>query len=482
MRQSFKTTALLCCAAAVSMTAEASPLQTSQAGLPQEQQTQEQQAQVQQESTDSSVLYFTLEEAMSYALEHNWDLQNSSLAVRQAEADRWAAIASMLPQVNGSLDYSNYMGYEMAFGETGLSIAMPPYGSLGVNASMAVSGAQIVSALIGKLSVEMSDVTRRQSQQEVAEQVRLLYFSALVSGQKVRLLYFSALVSGQTLELLERNLETVRRLHEFSQKSVDAGVAEQVDADQILVQVATLETSINEARRGLEMIYNSMRLQMNIGFDKEIVLTQTLDELMDVERSLDLLYDDFILENNFSYQLALKSTDLYRQQKNLAGWAYGPTLSAYYQYTGRKYFSDEMTMNMTPPNMVGVTLSIPIFSSGKNFETFKKAKLEYQKQLNTLENTEMALKIQHRQLKYNLSSAYERYQTQLKNLEVSQKVFDNIGKKYEFGHASSLDVTNAATTLITAQSTYVQAALDYVTAQIELEKLLNKNTYTQEEK
>ena len=464
MRQSFKTTALLCCAAAVSMTAEASPLQTSQAGLPQEQQTQEQQAQVQQESTDSSVLYFTLEEAMSYALEHNWDLQNSSLAVRQAEADRWAAIASMLPQVNGTLDYSNYMGYEMAFGETGLSIAMPPYGSLGVNASMAVSGAQIVSALIGKLSVEMSDVTRRQSQQEVAEQVRLLYFSALVSGQ--------------TLELLERNLETVRRLHEFSQKSVDAGVAEQVDADQILVQVATLETSINEARRGLEMIYNSMRLQMNIGFDKEIVLTQTLDELMDVEYSLALLYDDFILENNFSYQLALKSTDLYRQQKNLAGWAYGPTLSAFYQYTGRKYFSDEMTMNMTPPNMVGLTLSIPIFSSGKNLETFKKAKLEYQKQL----NTEMALKIQHRQLKYNLSSAYERYQTQLKNVEVSQKVFDNIGKKYEFGHASSLDVTNSATTLITAQSTYVQAALDYVTAQIELEKLLNKNTYTQEEK
>ena len=418
MRQSIKTTALLCFAAAVSMTVEASPLQALQAGPP-----QERQAQVQQEPTDSSVLYFTLDEAMSYALEHNWDLQNSSIAVRQAEADRWTAIASMLPQVNGTLD---------------------------------------------KISVEMSDVTRRQSQQEVAEQVRLLYFSALVSGQ--------------TLELLERNLETVRRLHEFSQKSVDAGVAEQVDADQILVQVATLETSINEARRGLEMIYNSMRLQMNIGFDKEIVLIQTLDELMDVERSLDLLYDDFILENNFSYQLALKSTDLYRQQKNLAGWAYGPTLSAYYQYTGRKYFSDEMTMNMTPPNMVGVTLSIPIFSSGKNFETFKKAKLEYQKQLNTLENTEMALKIQHRQLKYNLSSAYERYQTQLKNLEVSQKVFDNIGKKYEFGHASSLDVTNAATTLITAQSTYVQAALDYVTAQIELEKLLNKNTYTQEEK
>ena len=416
------------------------------------------------QEADTNVLHFSLDEAMQYALDHNWDLQNSSLAVRQAEADRWGAVSSMLPQVSGTLDYSNYMGYEMDLGGI-TSIAMPPYGSIGINASMSLSGAQIISALIGKVSVRMADVTYRQSQQEVAEQVRLLYFSALVSAQ--------------TVELLERNLVTVRKLHELSQKSVDAGVAEQVDADQILVQVATLETSINEARRGLEMIYNSMRLQMNVGFDKEIVLTQTLDELLDVEHSLDLIYDDFVLENNFSYQLVLQSTELYKKQKNLAGWAYGPTLSAFYQFTGRKYFSDEMTMNMTPPNMIGLTLSVPIFSSGRNYSSFRTAKLEYQKQLNTLENTRMALNIQHRQLKYNLSSAYERYQTQVKNVDVSQAVFDNIGKKYEFGHASSLDVTNAATTLITAQSTWVQAALDYVTAQIELEKLLNKNTYGQ---
>ncbi len=458
MKKQLETAVVVCCASALFLIAGAVPFKAAAQApsVP---------------DADTSVMYFTLDEAMAYALEHNWDLQNSSLAVRQAEADRWGAIATMLPQVNGTLDYSNYMGYEMEFGETGLAIAMPPYGSIGVNASMSVSGAQIISTLIGKLSIEMADVSHRQSQQEVAEQVRLLYFSALVSTQ--------------TVELLRRNLGTVRKLHELSQKSVDAGVAEQVDADQILVQVSTLETSINEAERGLEMIYNSMRLQMNVGFDKEIVLTQTLDDLMDVQHSLDLLYDDFILENNFSYQLALQSTELYRKQKNLAGWAYGPTLSAFYQYTGRKYFSDEMTMNMTPPNMIGLTLSIPIFSSGRNYTSFQKAKLDYQKQLNTLENTKMALNIQHRQLKYNLSSAYERYQTQVKNVEVSQAVFDNIGKKYEFGHASSLDVTNAATTLITAQSTYVQAALDYVTAQIELEKLLNKNTYgqsTQEQK
>ncbi|MBR6083650.1 MAG: TolC family protein, partial [Salinivirgaceae bacterium] len=45
--------------------------------------------------------------------------------------------------------------------------------------------------------------------------------------------------------------------------------------------------------------------------------------------------------------------------------------------------------------------------------------------------------------------------------------------KYEQGVASSLEVTNAGTNLISAQSSYVQALMELVTAQIELEKLLN---------
>ncbi len=403
-------------------------------------------------------LNFSLSDAIDYALEHNRSLQNASLSIRQAQADRWISIASMLPQASATLGYSNNMGYEMEL--MGRAIAMPPTGTLGVSVSMAVSGAQIVGSYIGTIAIEMADVTHQQTEQQIAQQVKLLYHSALVSQQ--------------TASLLEKNLETITKLHAFAQKSVDVGVSEQVDADQILVQMATIETSINESKRSLEMVYNSMRLLMNIPFDKEIVLTQSLDELLDVEKSFELLTDDFIIENNFTYQLALKGTELAKQQKNLAEWAYGPVLAATYQYNGKHYFSDEMTMNMTPPNMLALQLQIPIFSSGKNFESVKKAKLSLQQSRNDLADAEMSLNIQHRQLKYNLSSAYERYATQLKSVGVSQNVFDNISKKYEFGYSSSLDVTTAATNLIAAQSGYVQAALQYVNAMIELEKLLNK--------
>ena len=124
--------------------------------------------------------------------------------------------------------------------------------------------------------------------------------------------------------------------------------------------------------------------------------------------------------------------------------------------------------------MIGATLSIPIFSSGQRYKALQGAKIAHEKQMNTLADTEMSLKIQHRQLKYNLTSALERLQTQQKNVEVTQRVFDNISLKYEHGYSSSMEVTTAGTNLIGAQSSYVQALLEFVNAQIELEKLLNK--------
>ena len=84
------------------------------------------------------------------------------------------------------------------------------------------------------------------------------------------------------------------------------------------------------------------------------------------------------------------------------------------------------------------------------------------------------LLVQDRQLRYNLASSYENYTTQKKNIEVSQKVFDNISNKFEHGYASSLEVTNASTTLLTAQSNYIQALLEMVNSHIELKKLLNE--------
>ena len=87
---------------------------------------------------------------------------------------------------------------------------------------------------------------------------------------------------------------------------------------------------------------------------------------------------------------------------------------------------------------------------------------------------EDALQVQYDQLCYDLVSAMDSYQIQKDNLDVSRRVLENTTEKYRYGHASSLEVTNASTDLITAQSNYVQAVLSVLNAQVALENLLGK--------
>ena len=403
-------------------------------------------------------LALTLQQAQEMALQHSTAILNANLEVQKAEASRWQAIASMPPQVSASMDYSTNFGYQIDLG--GMKISMPPSATVGITTAVALSGAQVVSIQIADISRKMADLSLRKSDKEIADQAKLLYYSALVTDESIK--------------LLEENLASLKKLYEYSASSVRVGIAEQTDADQILVQVGAMANTLSSSKRSLEMIYNSIRLLLNVDVDTEIVLLQKLENLVNRDSVSELLSEEFDVERNNDFQLLMQSTELARKQVALTGWSGGPTLSVFHQYNAKKYFSDDMTMNMTPPNMLGIQLNVPLFTSWKLGSSVKAAKLNYKEQLNTLENTRLALNIQHRQLLYNLTSAVERYDTQKQSVEVARRVFDNIAKKYEYGMASSLDLTNAGTSLITAQSNYVQALLEMVNAQISLEQLLNK--------
>ena len=404
-------------------------------------------------------LSLSLQQAMDLAVERNNTLANAALDVRIAKANKWAAIAAMLPQITGSGDYSNFLGYEMDL--RGMTIAMPPYVTLGLRSSITFTPAMLVNAQISDISGKMSDITLKQSEQEITNQVKTLYLSALVSDE--------------VLLLLERNLECLQRLHEMTMTSVRVGASEQTAADQIAVQVAQLQNSISSSKRALEMTYNSMRLLLDVDVDTQIALTDTLDRLMTLDDYMGLIGEEFDMERNYTWQLAQKSTELAKKQLDATIMGSMPSLSAYHQYSYKEYLSkDANVMNMTPPNMVGATLSVPLFTSLQQTKKVQAARMTYEKQKNTMHDTEQQLQVQHSQLCYNLSTAYDTYNAQKQNLEVTQRVFDNISQRYEHGYSSAMDLTNTGTTLINAQSTYVQSIMEFLNARIALEKLLNK--------
>jgi outer membrane protein TolC len=419
---------------------------------------------VAQTNDSQKEMRLSLAEARDYALEHNRTLQNADLSVRQAYATRWQTIASMLPQADMSLGL-NYTDGKMKFS---LQEGMPPMeknienlaGSLNVSASIAVNGQLIMGALINNTAIEMQDINKRNSELDVVSSVETYYITALAMEK--------------TVGLLDKTMIDLEKLYEITENSVKAGVAEQTTADQIKVQVASMRSAINSTNRSLEMIYNALALQLAAGADVKLVLTDELDKVLNVEEALNLLSMDFDLAKNYGYQLAEQNVKMAKQNVIMAGMAYVPTLSAFYQYTApNKYFSGEAAMEQSM-GVVGLQLSIPLWSSGKRAAGITEKKLARQAAENSLADARDGLMVQHKQLRYNLSTAYEDFDTQKLNIDVSQRVFESTSNKFEYGHASALELTNASMTMLTAQSDYVQAILNLVNAQIELKKLLNK--------
>lgn len=405
-------------------------------------------------------LSLSLKEAQDYAVDQNRTLKNASLAVQEAYAQRWQTIAAMLPQVDGSYSYNNYLGYKATMSMMGkdMEIGMPNQGSLAVSASVGINGQGIVGALLNNVAIDMKKISLEKSELELRGSVMTSYVS-LLALQSIT-------------ELLDSSLVNIEELERMTQNAVDAGASEQTTADQIHVRVNAMRNNINVQRNNIALAYNSLKVLLDVPVETHLILEDDLDAILSPEAVLNLLSENFDVHNNLNYQLLEKSAELARRNVHMAGWAYGPTLSLAYNYTYQQYYG-EGGMRMTPPNVIQVGVRLPLWSSGKRAAGVVEKKIAYQEALNTLSETTDQLAIQYNQLCYNLSSAYQTYVTDKESLEVAQRVFASITQKYKFGASSMLELTNSSNDLINAQSTYVQAMLSLVNAQVELEQFLN---------
>ena len=406
------------------------------------------------------VLQLSLQEAQNHAVESNRSLKNASLAVQEAYAQRWQTIASMLPQVDGSYAYSNYCGYSatLSMGGMEVPVSMPNVGALGVTASMGLNGQGIVGALLNNIAIDMKKIALEQSESELRGNVMSSYVSVL------------ALQS--ITELLDSTLLNIEGLEQMTQSAVDAGAAEQTSADLIRVRVNTLKNSINQQKRNIELAFTSLKVLLDVPVETELVLTDKIDGILSAEKVLALLGENFIVENNLNYQLLSKNVELAKRNVHMAGWAYGPTVAVAYNYANQQYYG-EGGMRMTPPNLIQVSVKMPLWSSGKRAAGVVEKKIAYEEAKNTLSETTDQLAIQYRQLCFNLTNAYETYLNEKENIEVSKRVFNSATEKFKYGASSNLELTNASNDLINAQSSYVQAMLSLVNAQVELDKFLN---------
>ena len=407
------------------------------------------------QASNDKVLRLTLKEAQDYALQHNKTVWNAGLSVSEAQKKTWETISAGLPQVNATVSYQNMMGFKMSF--AGMSIAMVPTSNFQATVSQLLfNGSYWVGIKMSKMGEEMTETARLQAELDVKQQTQSAYQTILIIEEN--------------MNLLEQNLENIKALAQKTEDMVRIGVAEQTDADRMKLQVTMMMNAIKSVERNTELAYNLLRFQLGVDADTEIVVTQTLDDLMAEKDAKETLASEFDPNSNYNVQLMNKQIDLADMQISLAKAASLPTVAAFYSYT---YKIAKSTFDMSPNNVIGLQASIPIFASGQRYVHTQQAKIQLEKAQNNRELITDQLLMQEKQLRFNLKNAIETLELQKEAIEVSQRVYESVTRKFQQGTASSLDVTTASTNLLQAQTSYTNAMMEVFAAQTALEKLLN---------
>ena len=405
--------------------------------------------------SQTNVLHLSVEEAKEYAVQHNKSVWNAGLSVSEAQKRTWEIISAGLPQANASVDYSNMMGFSMSF--AGMEIAMPPTSNLQIQVTQLIFSASYwVGIRMARLGEEMTETAMLQAQLDARHQTQSAYFTVLVVQEN--------------LKILEQNLVNLEAIARTTQDLVRIGVAEQTDADQIRVQVLTMQNVIKSIERNIELAYNLLRFQLGVDANTQIVLTQTIDELMGAMNTNKILGQDFDVYNNYTVQLLDGQIDLANMQISMERASMLPTVAAFYNHT---YKIARSTFDMSPNNIIGMQASIPIFASGQRHSRSQQARINREIALNNRDLLTESLLMQEKQLRFNLNSVLETLELQKEAMTVAQRVFESVTRKYQHGTASSLDVTTANTSLLQAQGSYINAMMDVFNAQSELEKLFN---------
>lgn len=427
----------------------------------------------------------TLEQAREYALQHNKTLLNERDKVLSADKKVKETIAQGLPQVEGSLDYMTYFNYEMEFNFGGGN-------QPNINYSVLDAGDLEVLNAIGQMSssdpIIMSDQFSGKVQLtqlifsgqfyagiKIAKIARQLSDQSLIINEldvkeNVSNTYCLILTNEQTLKIINENLNNLETIQQHTTNLYRAGVAEATDVDQIKITVSQLKNTQKSLERMNQLSYNMLKFQLGVAPETAIVLADSLEQIIGLINPQQAIITDYDITSNINYQLMESQVSLSEKQLNMQNWAYAPIIAGYYNYT-EKFKTTGFDMN--PNHVAGVSLSMPIFSSGMRRAKVSQAKIDLDIAQRNQEMVKDQLQTQKDQLMFNYQNALENYNTQKENVEVANRVYKSIQNKYEHGLASSLDLTQANSNYLSAENNYLSSVMTLLQAQTSLEKLYN---------
>lgn len=412
---------------------------------------------------------FTLQQAIDYSIKNSPNYLNAEYDVQSADYRRKELLGVGLPQVSGSVDLKDYLQIPTSLipgdfvGQPGIFIPVK-FGTkynatAGLSASQLVfSSDYIVGLKAAKELINLAKINVYRSKTELAASVSKAYYNVLVNTERVK--------------LLDANMERLKKAFDDTKAFNQQGLVELIDVERLEVQYNNLVTEKEKTIRLIGLSVNMLKFQMGYKIGESITLSDSLTVNAGDQPTLGGGKLD--LSNRPDFQLLQLQDKLYKIDVKRQRLGYIPTLSAYgsYQYNAQRQKFDFFDQNQQwfKVAVIGGTLNFTLFDGLQRHNRIQQAKIAVLKNENQIKNLELAAELETKVAEISYENAFVSLQTQKRNMDLAQHVFDVAQKKYEQGVGSNLEVTTAQTSLKESQTNYYNSVYDMLVAKIDYQK------------
>ncbi len=415
---------------------------------------------------------FTLQQAIDYSLKNSPNYLNAEYDVQSAAYRRKELLGVGLPQVNGSVDVKDYIAIPTSllpaefFGGPAGTFIPVKFGTkynatAGLSASQLVfSSDYIVGLKAAKELVNLAKINVYRNKTELASSVSKAYYNVLVNRERIK--------------LLEANIVRLKKAFDDTKAFNQQGFVELIDVERLEVQYNNLITEKDKTSRLIGLSENLLKFQMGYKIGDPLILSDSL--IVNETDQATLGNGKTDLSNRADFQLLQVQQKLYHIDVKRQRLGYLPTVGLYgsYQYNAQRQKFDFLDPNQKwfKVALIGGTVNFSFFDGLQRHNRIQQAKIAILKGENSIKNLEMAAELETTISEISYSNAYSSLQTQKKNMELAQHVFDVAQKKYEQGIGSNLEVTTAQTSLKEAQTNYYNSVYDMLVAKIDYQKAI----------
>jgi outer membrane protein TolC len=429
----------------------------------------------------AQAMSFSLQQAQDYAVQNSYAVKNAQFDLEMARRKVKENLSYGFPQIDGLLTYDYYIALPTQLipgdffpPDTTPGAPPPPefvevqFGtknnlSAGVTLNQLIfDGRYFIGLQYARIFEQLSIENLEKSAQDVKETVTSTYYNILVGEAAL-------VVLDSTLKVLEKTRYETGELFK-------EGFAEKTDYDQLTLTVTDIQNSINSLRRQNEVGYLLLKYQMGISLDQPVILTDALDALIEVAAAEALLDQKFVLENHVDYRLISSQERMKALSLQNEKAAYYPTLNGFVMVQENAQRNE---FNFTDPDepwfltsIAGLSMKVPIFSSGYRKSRVNQAQLDLDKIRNTKLQVSEGLELSISRSRSEFRTALENYYREEQNVGLSLEIYEKTLAKFNEGLATSIELTQQHNQFFDSERKYFQTVLSLLNAKNSLDKAL----------